>query len=337
MGRLVRTLRWVAAAGVVAPASVVGMLVVRGEPATLVAPCAASALLAAGSQLWVLLAARRSAAAEQRAGDEVLQARLQVASSECLAGLLTNLSRRNAPILQRQADAIDALRPRDTTGALTEVSRLSARARRNADAALVLTGDEPLGRCGGPVSLAEVVRMALGEIDIERRAEVSVEVQPPAPAVIGVAGRAAPDVAHLLAELIENALRCSPPGGRAQITARSGPGGGWTVVVRDHGIGLSDAELASANQLLASPPDADARMSKRLGLHIASRLADQHGIGVQLAPTPGGGVTATVVLPHWLFRDVSTVAGPAAVAAESPARGADRAVALSSPEVARPG
>jgi hypothetical protein len=96
-------------------------------------------------------------------------------------------------------------------------------------------------------------------------------------------------------------------------------------------------DMEAANDLLATPQDVDLSVSQRLGLHVVARLAQRHGIEVSLTPTPGGGVTAAVLLPSSLFSeprtgpdelvgdDTEVPAGvlPAAVAASMVAPAAD--------------
>jgi hypothetical protein len=113
------------------------------------------------------------------------------------------------------------------------------------------------------------------------------------------------DLAHLLAELVENATTFSPPTSEVRVRNHVAPGGWSTHVlsIEDTGIGMSDEEMAAANLVLAEPPDVDLRRSSMLGFHVVSRLAKRYGLQVRLAGTPGGGVTALVTLPNDLVRE----------------------------------
>ena len=86
---------------------------------------------------------------------------------------------------------------------------------------------------------------------------------------------------------------------------------------------MEEADLASANALLADPPEVDLSVSKRLGFHVVARLAARHGIRVVLSPTPGSGITASVALPGSLFE-----LGPEPVGALVPAVGARPPVSI---------
>ena len=77
--------------------------------------------------------------------------------------------------------------------------------RRNAESLLVLAGAEPPRRRGRPVALADVVRVAIGEVeDFARITLLALDE-----ATVG--GNVAVDLAHLLSELMENATQFSPP------------------------------------------------------------------------------------------------------------------------------
>ena len=70
------------------------------------------------------------------------------------------------------------------------------------------------------------------------------------------------------------------------------------VEIHDRGIGLPPEELAGINHQLSDPPTVDVAISQRMGLYVVGRLADRHGIRVQLRPHEGGqGTTALAMLP----------------------------------------
>ena len=123
--------------------------------------------------------------------------------------LLVNLARRNQSLLDRQLGLISDLEQRErqpeVLDELFQLDHLATRIRRNAESLLVLSGDEPSRLWGQPVPLPEVVRAAAAEVEDYRRVDVQVNDH------LEVAGRAVADLAHLLAELIENATTFSPP------------------------------------------------------------------------------------------------------------------------------
>src|SRR5262249_2350108 len=126
-----------------------------------------------------------------------------------VADSLVNLGRRNQNLLSRQLDLITELErdeaDPDALANLFELDHLATRMRRNAESLLVLAEIGPPRPGGEPVRIADVIRAALGEVEDFRR--VSVQAEP----TTLVIGTAAADLAHLMAELIENALVFSPP------------------------------------------------------------------------------------------------------------------------------
>jgi K+-sensing histidine kinase KdpD len=141
-----------------------------------------------------------------------------------------------------------------------------------------------------------------------------------------LSGQAASDVAHLLAELVENATSFSSPTTRVEVSG--GPAGnGYVLEIEDHGIGMSDDELAEANRRLAAPLAADnIAVSRMMGFHVVGRLAARHGIRVQLRHRWFGGVNALVLLPAGLLgsageRPAMAPLVPAGVMVSPPNRG----------------
>ncbi|HET8661338.1 MAG TPA: ATP-binding protein, partial [Micromonosporaceae bacterium] len=111
---------------------------------------------------------------------------------------------------------------------------------------------------------------------------------------------AARDVIHLLAELLENATSFSPPHTPVRVSARSTVEG-LTITVYDEGIGMPASKVVDANQRLSQPSALTSALVGTMGLLVVGRLAQRHGLVVQLHSTPGGGTAATVSLPEHLL------------------------------------
>ena len=176
--------------------------------------------------------------------------------------------------------------------------------RRNAENLIVLSGAELPNQWEEPVPLDVLIRSATAEVADYQR------VQPLPIGQFQVAGRACVDVIHLLAELIENATRFSAPA--TKVTVAGQPiHNGHVIEIEDQGIGMSDEEMAQANQRLADPPAVDLALSHRVGLHVVARLAKRHSIRVQLRHSWYGGVVALILLPNdILVRPPGTSAPP---------------------------
>jgi len=246
-------------------------------------------------------------------------AEAEIARRKFASDMLVNLARRNQSLLYRQLDIINQLedqeRDPDALGELFRLDHLATRIRRNAESLLVLSGEGPPRVWSEPVLLLDVVRAAIAETEDLDRVVFYLDEQ------LAVAGHTVTDLTHLLAELVENAVRFSPPEASVIVRLRPFPAspGTHVLTVEGCGIGMRPDDLAAANELLARPGDVDLvdlSVSQRLGLHVVARLAERHRIRVSLSLTPGAGVTAVVVLPPALFADLS--AEPAVPTTVSP-------------------
>jgi two-component system, OmpR family, sensor histidine kinase MprB len=95
-----------------------------------------------------------------------------------------------------------------------------------------------------------------------------------------------------LANLLDNAIKWSPPGGVVEVTVRSG-----SVEVRDHGPGISPADLPHVFDRFYRSAAARGMPGSGLGLAIVRQVAEAHGGTVSAAPAPGGGTLLALRLP----------------------------------------
>jgi K+-sensing histidine kinase KdpD len=168
--------------------------------------------------------------------------------------------------------------------------------RRNAESLLVLAGVEPQRHATAPAPLNDVIRGALGEVDEFHRVTFR-SVQP-----VTVVGPAVADLAHLLAELIENALRFSPPEQPVEIRGHTYvAAGAYLISIIDQGQGMTPEEIELANRRLAQSEDFTVAPSRYLGHYVAAALAARHGIALSLEPSAPTGITARVQLPRELL------------------------------------
>ncbi|MFZ0159008.1 MAG: sensor histidine kinase, partial [Kineosporiaceae bacterium] len=220
-----------------------------------------------------------------------------------LAETFVNVARRNQVLLARQLSFIDRLeRIEEDPDALENLFRLdhlATRMRRNAESLLVLAGIDSGRRARAPMTLSDVVRTAISEVEHYERVELSSTVNP-----LVVAHLSLP-AAHLVAELIENATQFSDPAAKV-IVQTAGSGTGVQIRVIDRGLGLSAEDLADANQRVGDAEvstlvPVHASGAQRLGLYVVARLAARLGARVSLANAPEGGTVATVELPTVVF------------------------------------
>jgi K+-sensing histidine kinase KdpD len=102
---------------------------------------------------------------------------------------------------------------------------------------------------------------------------------------------------RILGNLIENALRVTPPGGRVEVSPRQD---GETVVIEvaDRGPGIPAAERERVFEPFYRPPGSPPDLGRAgLGLAIARALANEQGGAVRYRERPGGGSIFEVALP----------------------------------------
>ncbi|WP_343444783.1 nitrate- and nitrite sensing domain-containing protein [Micromonospora schwarzwaldensis] len=218
----------------------------------------------------------------------------QVAGRRNVAQMFGHVGRRTQNLVGRQIALIDRLERQEADpGRLEHLYRLdhiSSRLRRNAGSLVVLSGATGSDGHVAPVPLADVVRLALGEIEDYTR--VDVQVPPGVSAAPAIAG----DLVLALAELMENATAFSPPHTRVVVAGELTDGGARLAVV-DHGIGLTAERLAEENARLTRRERLDLAPTEVLGLFVVGRLARRHGWTVRLVATAGGGITAGLEIP----------------------------------------
>ncbi|MGW9023380.1 sensor histidine kinase [Streptomyces sp. NPDC055722] len=215
-----------------------------------------------------------------------------------ISGVFVNLARRSQVLVHRQLNLLDSMERRsDDPNELSDLFRLdhlTTRMRRHAESLIILSGAAPGRAWRTPVSLTNVVRAAVSEVEDYARVEVR---QLPEALVIGAA---VADLTHLLAELIENAAQFSPPHTRVRVSGEP-VGNGYAVEVEDRGLGMGRETLADANRRIEQSEVLDLCDSDRLGLFVVSRLASRHGVKVHLQTSPYGGTTVVVLLPTALL------------------------------------
>jgi signal transduction histidine kinase len=249
-----------------------------------------------------------------RAFDRVHREAVRLAADEAmlrgnLNAMFINLSRRSQSLIERQLSLIDNLeqgeQDSDRLSSLFRLDHLATRMRRNSENLLVLAGQEVTRRSSQPISLVDVLRAAISEIEQYER--VVLNVQPG----IAVTGPAVNDVVHLVAEIVENATVFSPEDTPVYVSGQPLSSGGVLLDITDSGTGISDQEMVHANWRLDNPPVVDVAVSRRMGLFVVGRLAARHGVRVRLQHAPLGGLTALIWLPDILAApEVAPALGP---------------------------
>ncbi|MCA1819498.1 MAG: HAMP domain-containing histidine kinase [Halobacteriales archaeon] len=136
------------------------------------------------------------------------------------------------------------------------------------------------------VDLREEARAAVAEyapLAEERRVALTLAPGPPCPVVADAAR-----LQQVLSNLVSNALRATPAGGRITVEATSRDGGA-TVRVCDTGVGLAQGE---ADRLFRPYTQGAGSKGSGLGLYVARGLVAAHG-GRIWCESPGKGRGAT--------------------------------------------
>ncbi|MFC8225502.1 nitrate- and nitrite sensing domain-containing protein [Streptomyces sp. NPDC057287] len=224
-----------------------------------------------------------------------------------------NLSLRTLGLVERQLGVIEGLEEREQDperlATLFKLDHMATVMRRHSENMLVLAGTDHNQGHSGPIPLVDVLRAAVSEI--ERYERVTIQSLPPHSQV---AGFAADDLSHLVAELLENATSFSPPDSHVELSGWLLETGEVMLSVQDEGIGMSAVRMGELNARLADPASFEAGEQAAdgagLGLQVTSLLAARHGVRVQLREQKGSGVTAVVVLPQALLPKAPPAASP---------------------------
>ncbi|MDQ0584659.1 sensor histidine kinase [Streptomyces rishiriensis] len=250
-----------------------------------------------------------------RAHDGAVTAVVQAAQLSSQAGseqkleVFVNLARRLQSLVHREISILDelenAIEDPDLLKGLFHVDHLATRIRRHAENLAVLGGAVSRRQWSNPVSMTEVLRSAIAEVEQYAR----VKLVPPIDGELR--GHAVADVIHLLAELVENATVFSAP--HTQVLLRANlVTSGLAVEVEDRGLGMPVEEQSRMNALLADPDQVNVGRllaDGRIGLFVVSQLARRHGIRVRLQNNIYGGVQAVLVVPQALLGTTPGVPG----------------------------
>ena len=164
---------------------------------------------------------------------------------------------------------------------LLAIARLDSSAVGGAQESVELTG------------LLERARQEVSTLARERAIDLHIEAESP----INVLGEAR-SLTSLVVNLLENALRYTPEGGRV-FASVSATRNGARLTVIDTGPGIPASERTRVFERFHRVPGTKAPGSG-LGLAIVKRVADLHRASVNIDDAPGGGALITVNFPPLL-------------------------------------
>ncbi|MFD7288187.1 nitrate- and nitrite sensing domain-containing protein [Streptomyces sp. NPDC059863] len=230
---------------------------------------------------------------------------------EQFADTLVGVARRGAQLTTVMVSELDTVQRDEADPArmktLFALDHLAIRMERNTNSLLVLGGYGQARVRSQDVDCSTVIMAAAQQIESFDRVSLGV-----VESEIGIAARAVHDVAHILAELLDNATRFSPPDKQVGVAV-------WrlwdraVVQIVDEGVGITPERRAVCNAALREPRSGIGDV-RSMGLHVVARLAARHGITVELCDSSGPGTIAEVALP-------ASVLAPAPRKATPPPRG----------------
>lgn len=208
--------------------------------------------------------------------------------------MVVSMAHRHHQLLARQIDLIDELERAEhdpeALDSLFRLDHLANRMQRTLDSLLVLAGSSQGSLHRQPMALSDVVRTAASRIEHYRRVTLSSVASDPR-----VVAHECLSLAHLLAEVLENATAFSEPGTPVTVSTATVPGG-VVVTVADRGRGMSEQELEAANARVSDPSAAEVA-GPGLGFVVVGRLAQRLGVTLRLRVGDGGGTVVEVELP----------------------------------------
>jgi signal transduction histidine kinase len=173
------------------------------------------------------------------------------------------------------------------------VDHAASQQARHAQSVAVLCGEWPGQQWPQALALVDVARAASGRIVPYQRVGVSGEPD------IGASASAAEPLIHLVAELLANAAQSSPPATQVLVTVRVVLRGA-VIEIDDGGVGMEEHELERARDIASGRRPVgltDLGEIPQTGLAVVGQYARRHGFGVDLMPSPYGGVRAVVLIP----------------------------------------
>lgn len=166
---------------------------------------------------------------------------------------------------------------------------------RLADSLGVIGGGGPGRRWPQAVTLYSTLRGAMSRILEYRRIKLE------SIAVVNVAGLYVEPIIHMMAELMDNATRFSPPQSKVRVTAIE-VHTGIAIEVEDCGVKLTDERRQKIEKLLAyaraGHDMTQLGETPRLGMAVVGRLAKMYKIDVSMRPSSYGGCCAVLVVPR---------------------------------------
>ena len=197
--------------------------------------------------------------------------------------------------LENLLDGVEQPDPETLEVMLGQAERLGRLVDQLSDLSRLESGDVPLHR--GRVAIAPLVDRVVSEIEVARAVRgvrVESEISDQVPAALADAER----VHQVLFNLLDNAVRFTPAGGRVSVTAE-GHDGSVQVRVADTGVGIPAEHLPRLFERFYRVDSARSRDDggTGIGLAIARSVIEAHGGRIWAESRPGEGSVFVFELP----------------------------------------
>jgi heavy metal sensor kinase len=178
---------------------------------------------------------------------------------------------------------------------LEEFDRLTRLITQLLTLARAEAGEIPLA--GQPVDLAELAASVVEQLEpVAQARDIDLSCEAPEPAVVlGDRGW----LERLMLNLIDNAIKFTPAGGRIDVHVRAEGWEAW-LDVRDTGGGIAAEALPRIFDRFyrEDPARSSSAEGAGLGLSLVKWIADRHHASIDVTSAPGAGTTVTVRLPR---------------------------------------
>jgi signal transduction histidine kinase len=195
-------------------------------------------------------------------------------------------------VLENIADGVAPADPETIRTMLAQVERLGRLVQQLLDLSRLEAGTLPLER--RPFDVEPMIEHAIREAQLHTSVRLDVEMVPRAFALNADAER----LHQVVANLVENAVRHSPPGGRVLVRATAATGGARLEVI-DDGPGIAPADAARVFERFYR---ADSARSSHdggagLGLAISKWIVELHGGEIHVERNVPHGCRMVVTVP----------------------------------------
>ncbi len=209
--------------------------------------------------------------------------------------------------LENLVDGVQSPDPETLRTMLRQVERLGGLVSQLLSLSRLEAGAVPLHR--RPFDLRSLLEDAAGETRLHATGvAIHVDVPHPPPVVTGDPER----LHQVVANLLDNAVRFSPPGGSVEVRARRVPNdrpGVVRIEVCDRGPGISPADRTRVFERFyrADPARSSGHGGAGLGLAIARWIVDLHGGEIRAEGREPNGCRMVVTLPTGRQRNYQEV------------------------------